>query len=346
MARRETQLSNLEAQNGHRPGRNRFGAAHRTPRDAYKDVPILQQPTWSLDIIGYFYLGGLSSGSFMLGTMAKLFGGEKLQPLARTAHAVSFATMLACPPLLIHDLGKPARFHHMLRIFKPESPMNVGSWTLTTHGVITTLRALQLVGQKMDLPVVGPLLAAVPEEVLTAAGMPSALTLGGYTGVLLGTTSVPVWSVSPLLGALFMASALAAGSAATRLAQSFVADAQTTEPEALSSIGMALGCSEIVLLNSYLATTGRAARALTRGREGGILLGAIVGALMSIACEIAGKRAPGNARTWSRLGAIASLIGGLCLRWAFVKAGHVSAKDRESTLEAMQPRRESPGWGP
>src|SRR5438874_7344323 len=107
----------------------RRGTAYVNPRDAYSGVPILAQPTWGHQIAAYFYLGGISSGAFVLSALAGLAGGEQRMRLARTAHYVSFGAMLPCAPLLIADLGRPALFHHMLRIVKPSSPMNLGAWT-------------------------------------------------------------------------------------------------------------------------------------------------------------------------------------------------------------------------
>src|SRR5881398_1685704 len=100
----------------------RYGAAAVRARDAYSGVPILAQPTWSHEIAAYFYLGGISSGAFVLSALAGLAGGEQRLKLARTAHYVSFGAMVPCAPLLVLDLGRPALFHHMLRIFKPSSP--------------------------------------------------------------------------------------------------------------------------------------------------------------------------------------------------------------------------------
>jgi hypothetical protein len=34
---------------------------------------------------------------------------------------------------LVHDLGRPARFINMLRVFKPTSPMSVGTWILSAY---------------------------------------------------------------------------------------------------------------------------------------------------------------------------------------------------------------------
>src|SRR5699024_13412 len=138
--------------------------------------------------------------------------------LARTAHVVAFAAAVPCAPLLIDDLGRPSRFHHMLRIVKPSSPMNLGTWTLLVHSGFATLLAAEALAEHDRLPVANDLAKRLPSRALGAAGMLPALTLGGYTGVLLGTTSVPVWSTSPMLGGLFMASGVATGTAAVALA--------------------------------------------------------------------------------------------------------------------------------
>src|SRR5690348_8955929 len=193
-----------------------LGAAHRDPRDAYRDVPILKQPTWKNEIAGYFFLGGISGGASIIAALAELVGGRSLHRLARVAHWVAFLTLLPCPPLLIADLGLPARFHHMLRVFKPSSPMNLGSWILTGHGALLALTTLRSMFGR--IPVFGPLVRVVAGQPVAVADLPLGLGLGGYTGVLIGTTSVPVWSESPFLGALFMASSMSTGAAAVSLA--------------------------------------------------------------------------------------------------------------------------------
>ena len=65
--------------------------------------------------------------------------------------------------------------------------------------------------------------------------------LGGFTCVLLGTTSVPVWAESKLLGGLFMASAIGAGTAATSLAGGIGGILEAPAEDALASIQGAHG---------------------------------------------------------------------------------------------------------
>ena len=102
-------------------------SAQTDEREGYYGVPLLKRPKWRWEIALYFFFEGVSAGSFLLGALADLSGNKCLRKLARTAYDVSFLTLLPCPPMLIADLGRPERFHHMLRLFKPTSPMNLGA---------------------------------------------------------------------------------------------------------------------------------------------------------------------------------------------------------------------------
>jgi formate-dependent nitrite reductase membrane component NrfD len=322
-----------------------LGAAHLRARDAYRDVPILKRPTWNNEVAAYFFFGGISAGAALIGSLAEVFGGERRQELARTAHYVSFATLLPCPPLLIADLGVPTRFHHMLRIFKPSSPMNLGSWALFTHGAGATVTVMSMLAREGKLPVIGELLRLLPERLLAGLGIPSSFVLAGYTGVLLGTTSIPVWYTSPLLGSLFMSSSLTTGTAATALVSTLIGRESREDHDALASLGLALGAAEVALLGGYIVTSGEAARPLLKGREGAMMAGAAaalaIALMLDAVCVILGRKG----KAISLPANLSAIAGGALLRWAIVRAGRASAEDREGTLEAMRPRRDSPGWG-
>ncbi len=95
--------------------------------------------------------------------------------------------------------------------------MNLGAWALSAHDALVAVTAAHPFCADVELPIVAPALRLLPRRVLSAGGLPAALTLGGYTGVLLGTSSVPAWMTSPLLGGVFMASSLSTGAAAVTL---------------------------------------------------------------------------------------------------------------------------------
>ena len=322
-----------------------YGSAHEDPSDAYTGVPILQQPAWHNEVAAYFYFGGMSSGAFILGALADL-SGPKWRSLAQTAHVVAFAAMVPCAPLLIADLGMPSRFYHMLRIIKPSSPMNLGSWTLVVHSGFSTLLGAKVLDEWGKLPIFGPLVRHVPSRMLGAGGLPPAMTLGGYTGVLVSTTSVPVWSTSPMLGGLFMASAMATGTSAVSMASILSGRDTFAERSVLGSISLAAGASELCLTGGYLATSGKAAKPLLRGVEGALLLGAVTTSATALVLELAGRRVHAKQRVFSALAAGATLAGGAMLRWAVIRAGHTSAMDRDANVEAMSPSSQNPGWGP
>src|SRR5262245_5294075 len=188
--------------------------------ESYYDLPMLKRPTWRWQIAWYFFLEGVSSGAFLTASLAELFGGERMKPAVRAARRVAFLSFLPCPPLLIDDLGDPSRFHHMLRVFKPSSPMNLGGWALTGYSLPLTLLAAKQAAsdlplRRWPLKLIGKL---APSRALDVIGIPFALTMMSYPGVLLSATSTPLWSKSRLLGAVFASSALSNGVAATRLA--------------------------------------------------------------------------------------------------------------------------------
>src|SRR5262249_57995936 len=65
--------------------------------------------------------------------------------VAARAYPVALVLLLADLACLVLDLGDPLRFHHMLRVFKPSSPMSLGTWCLTAFAlVLTAIVAIEL----------------------------------------------------------------------------------------------------------------------------------------------------------------------------------------------------------
>ena len=92
---------------------------------------MLNQPAWQpLNIAGYFFLGGLAGAGSVLAAGAELSGRPVMARALKVTSTVSVAGSTAA---LIHDLGRPGRFANMLRVFKPTSPMSVGSWLLAAY---------------------------------------------------------------------------------------------------------------------------------------------------------------------------------------------------------------------
>jgi hypothetical protein len=147
---------------------------------SYHGQPVIKEPVWTWEIPMYFYTGGLAGASAGLALLSEVQGNDVL---ARRAWAVASAGIMVSPALLTSDLGRPARFLNMLRMFKVTSPMSVGSWILTLSGAATT------VGAANSLLGLFPRLGRVAKPAAALLGLP----LSTYTGALLANTAVPVW---------------------------------------------------------------------------------------------------------------------------------------------------------
>jgi formate-dependent nitrite reductase membrane component NrfD len=299
----------------------------------YYGQPVLMPAPWEWLVISYFYLGGISGTAYILSVLARWFGRDRGRSVARAATAVSLLTLVPVPPLLIADLGRPARFHHMLRIIKPLSPMNMGSWALVCLSAALGLTAWHAAAEETRLPLPRTLRRVgrmIPVGFIGAPGSVVALFFSGYTGTLLAFTANPLWSRTPLLGPLFMASAAATGTAAVSGALALAG--QGAEELDLPAAGALAG--EAALAGAYLAGLGpRARRSLTAGRQAKWFWGGYVGA--GLALPLVLSLVPGHRSRGLRLvRAATTLAGGFCLRMAVVRGGHDSALDPAVVLGA------------
>jgi formate-dependent nitrite reductase membrane component NrfD len=183
-------------------------------------------PHWGWLIVTYFFVGGVAGGCYLLATLIDLFGRREDRPLARLGYYIAFLGVLVSGLLLSADLGRPMRFWHMLiesntyrPMFKPWSPMSIGSWALTIFGLFTFLSFLAALAEddRIRWPALRTIGARWPAlrrlrapsalgRVISVIGAIFGLYIAGYTGVLLAVTNRPIWSDTPLLGMLFVVS--------------------------------------------------------------------------------------------------------------------------------------------
>jgi DMSO reductase anchor subunit len=148
---------------------------------SYYGRPILKEPVWKTpDVPGYLFLGGLAGASSVLAVFAQVSGNREL---ARRSKVSATAAIGLSAVALVHDLGRPARFLNMLRVFKPSSPMSVGSWLLAAYGPVSGAAAASAVTGR--LPRAGA--AATAGAAVLGSGIAT------YTAALLCDTAVPAW---------------------------------------------------------------------------------------------------------------------------------------------------------
>ncbi|HTK75593.1 MAG TPA: NrfD/PsrC family molybdoenzyme membrane anchor subunit, partial [Gemmataceae bacterium] len=170
-----------------------------------RPVP-LKPPVWTWEVPAYFFAGGAAGAAAVIAGVAAAAGADPA--LVQDARWVAAAGALVSPPLLIADLGRPRRFLNMLRVFKRQSAMSVGVWTLVVFSMAAVVAAgLHAVPGELMRTTPAILLASLADSVAALAG----LVLTTYTGVLIGATVIPVWKAHVrLLPFHFAASSLGA----------------------------------------------------------------------------------------------------------------------------------------
>jgi hypothetical protein len=285
--------------------------------DGYYGRPILKPPIWKEEIGWYLFTGGLAGGSSTLALGSRIAGNERL---ARSATLLGAAGVAVSPALLVKDLGRPERFLNMLRVVKPSSPMNLGSWLLTAMGGASTLAAAcELTGR-------APRVRAAAE---IGAGLLGP-ALATYTAVLVADTAVPVWHEArrelPLL--------FASGAAASAGAAAVIATPSASAGPA-RRLMLAGAAGELVNAQLMERRLGDLAQPYHEGRAGthSRVAKAATAAGATIAA-IAGGRRPRLAR----VGAALVLGGALAERFAIFRAGFQSAEDPRYVLMSQRPR--------
>jgi len=299
---------------------------------SYYGRPILKASPWENDIPAYLFLGGVAAGSSLLAAGADLTGRPGLRRTGRLGGLVAILVSLVA---LVHDLGRPGRFLHMLRVAKPTSPMSVGTWLLTAYGPLTGLAAAAelrgLLPRRWRDGAVGRLLGLVGRP----AGLGAAVVapaVASYTAVLLSDTATPTWhDAHRHLPFVFVGSA-AAASGGLGMLGSPVGDA---DPARRLAVGGAL--LELAVEHQMERAMGLTAQPLHTGAPGRLMRASRALTLAGVAGTVVFGR--GN-RLGAALSGSALLAGSACLRFGVFEAGQESARNPRYTVVPQRERLE------
>ncbi|NJP47944.1 NrfD/PsrC family molybdoenzyme membrane anchor subunit [Actinacidiphila epipremni] len=285
---------------------------------SYYGRPVLNRPTWQpLDIAGYFFLGGLAGAGSVLAAGAQATGRPVM---ARALKISSLTAISASTAALIHDLGRPERFVNMLRVFRPTSPMSVGTWLLSAYAPAAGAAAVLDVGGR--LPRIG--------RAATAGAALLGPAVAAYTAVLAANTAVPAWHDGHReLPFVFTGSATTAA-AGMALAASPVAENGPAVSAAV--FGAVLETGAVKLMEHRL---GMVAEPYRQGRAGRLMRLAegltVAGAAGAV---LAGRRS----RTAAAVSGAALLAASACTRFGVFHAGLASADDPKYTVVPQRER--------
>lgn len=302
---------------GRKRGRGEQQMVPDTTFGSYYGKPVLNGPVWkSPDIPGYLFLGGVAGASSLLAAGSQATGRHRVATAAKTGALGGVTLSLVA---LVHDLGRPERFLNMLRVFKPSSPMNIGSWLLSAYGPLAGAAAASAVTGK--LPRIG--------AAATAGAAVVGPSISAYTAALLSDTAVPAWHDGYReLPYVFVGSgAVGAGGLGLLAAP----DGEAAPARNLALFGTALELSTFRLMERRL---GMVAEPYRSGRSGLLVRAGEVLSVAGVAGALLGRRSR-LVRAVSGAGLVAASA---LSKWGVFEAGKVSAEDPKYTVVPQRER--------
>ncbi len=289
---------------------------------SYYGRPVIKEPVWRVpEVPGYLFLGGLAGASSVLAAGAQLSGYREL---ARVAKASALGAISLSGVALVADLGRPARFVNMLRVFKPSSPMSVGSWLLTAYG-----------------PVAGAAAVSELTGILPKAGLAATLGAGllgpaiaTYTAALICDTAVPAWHAGYReMPYVFAGSAAGAAGGLGLLAMH---PASAVPARTLATLGASAELVAKRLLIRRLARShGQSlAEPYEAGTTGALLRAAELLTAGGLVGAVLGRRS----RAVSALSGASLLAASALTRFGIFEAGMASARDPKYTIVPQRRR--------
>jgi hypothetical protein len=294
-----------------------MGNSQQPEFDSYYGRPILKEPTWkNPDVPLYLFLGGLSGSSSVLAATADLTGRAALARVGRITAGIGIVGSVLA---LVHDLGRPERFFNMLRVFKPISPLSMGSWTIAVYGPLAgTAAATDVLGTARWLSRVAGLGAAALGPVMST-----------YTAALIADTAVPAWhEAHPELPFIFAGSSMASAAGVALVA------APMAETGGVAHLALFGAGVELAITQEMEHRLGLVAEPYRQGLGGRLLTTSKALTGLGTLIALAGRRS----RIASAAGGVLLAAGSLALRHGIYEAGKASARDPKYTVVPQRAR--------
>jgi formate-dependent nitrite reductase membrane component NrfD len=290
----------------------------------YYGLPLLKPPVWTWEVPAYFFVGGAAGAAAVIAVAARLSGGR--DELVRDARWVAAVGGAVAPPLLIADLGRPERFLNMLRVFKLQSAMSVGAWTLVAF---SNAAAAAAGADLLDRATKGRVPVRVIGNAAEALAAASGLVLSTYTGVLIGATAIPAWSANvKVLPVHFAASGVGA-------AVSLLELLGHRDP-ALNVLGAGAAAVETLIGASLELRNGEALVPLKNDWSGAVTRIGVLSGPLPLALRLLAGRSP-SAR---KAAAVSTMMGSLMTRVGWLSAGRSSIEgSKEEPKHAKEKKR-------
>lgn len=308
-------------------------------QQSYFEHPVLRKSHWGWEIVWYFYVGGMMSGSAALSAITDTIGARDGEDrvMIRNARYVALIGSALSGALLVKDLGRPERFLKMLRIFKLKSPMSVGVYALSAFSAFAGMAAAEQLHRDGKLPI--NLAGFLPRIVRNALFAASAGVMVAYTGVLISATAIPVWNTGRRhIPAIFVCSG-ATTTCALNTMLLVLTGGPANSIRKLEKFEFLVSLAEAALLLDFEQRSGKIGQAFFGGATGKrlktwtLLCGIAIPALVHLPTLFASPNKPAKHNSLkSLLAAGLTLAGGYMLRETIMEAGRASADDPSAYL--------------
>ncbi len=269
--------------------------------------------SWHASYAIYFFVIGILAGLSFLSYGSWIT--PALRPLREKAAYISLGLLAVGGLLLIADLSQPMRFLNTLNpaYLNFSSPLAWGALNIVAFGIVSVLYILEL--KKGQDSARGRLLAMI--AALLALGLPI------YTGYDLTVhQSRPIWN-TPIMPVLFVALAIASGSAAGSLLAGGNAEAQKVLREYMlwSTAGVGVALISILGTTNYGGSASELTfMVLTSGTMGTIFVGGgiLLGTAAPVAILFLAHLRQQATAAMLMLAALLILLGSAALRYALL----------------------------
>jgi tetrathionate reductase subunit C len=153
-----------------------------------------------MNIAIYFYLTGLSAGSFILSTLAYGFGMDQYKPLGRVGVVLATVLLIIAPFFLLIHIGIPYRAWHLFVYLNFESPITWGSFLLILYPINCIIYGYFMFKENLKLT-----------RIFGLIGIPLAISVHGYTGFILAFGKARALWNTAIMPILFLVSAIVSG---------------------------------------------------------------------------------------------------------------------------------------
>jgi hypothetical protein len=285
----------------------------------YLSQDVTKVPGWHGLVAWDLLFNNLTTGLFLFAAVGELAAPGLLGPVAKVAYPVALVFLLTDLLLLVSDLGDPLRFHHMLRVFKPSSPMSLGTWSLTVYSLPLTLIVAIESAQMLHLLPTESIALEWVRKSSVVLGLVPAFGSVAYKGVLFSTCSQPGWKDARWLGGFMANSALTLGSAQLLALSVLTGDARAAA--ALRTVTAVLVILNLIPTGFVFLEIRETLARIYSDQQiyRALALTLVGGTLVPVVLLLAGDSAP-----W-RLGAVLLIVlGGFAVRSLFLKIPHDS----------------------